>query len=495
MQTLFKSNLFSSSSSKMGAKSFLSGGKKLGSSIVGAAKNNIVNFARTAQAMIPQKKEEKENNFIKNYTNFFGSKKTEKILRKNLKLVRDSLVNTFEIAKLLKASIVSITKNLKGGFGKGGGIFGLLSGGLGGILIAALPILLKIAAIGSIVGIGIALLNSPKFREAFFKFVESSASVIWKLIKTVAMASIKFMFGETKHSKEVKESLKGSVINAQIEEHGAEKTLQMLREQYDRDKESGFLDTFRAKRDGIEDEYIRRMTDVERKLAKEQGTKNIVSIMEKEINIRTEEIRKERNNSPELKEIMKNQDKKAYDEYRAETKRLMKDMEKEIREKYKQILVKGADGGSIDESVSGIGKKFEGSTAFDKPIKEVSEKKVEGVKESGEVKSDANQNVSSPFTTENNVDTTPFNVDAVKSNLSDSSFTTSYKMTESGSIFNLQPIPTTIGDATNRSSSGGDVTSTSNGGTSGGDAVTFYSSSNPDSSYHKLNALMTFNIV
>ena len=76
--------------------------------------------------------------------------------------------------------------------------------------------------------------------------------------------------------------------------------------------------------------------------------------------------------------------------------------------------------------------------------------------------------------------------------MSDSSFTTSYKMTESGSIFNLQPIPTTIGDATNRSSSGGDVTSTSNGGTSGGDAVTFYSSSNPDSSYHKLNALMTF---
>ena len=69
-------------------------------------------------------------------------------------------------------------------------------------------------------------------------------------------------------------------------------------------------------------------------------------------------------------------------------------------------------------------------------------------------------------------------------------------MAESGSIINLQGVPMTMGDATNRSSSGGDVTSTSNGGgTSGGDAVTFYSSSNPDSSYHKLNALMTFNIV
>ena len=109
MQTLFKSNLFSKSSSKVGAKNFLSGGKKLGSSIVGAARNNIIGFNRTAKAMVPQKKEENENSFIKNYTNFFGSKKTEKILRKNLKLVRDSLVNTFEIARHLKAVIVDIS--------------------------------------------------------------------------------------------------------------------------------------------------------------------------------------------------------------------------------------------------------------------------------------------------------------------------------------------------------------------------------------------------
>ena len=76
MQTLFKG-------SKIKAKSFISGGKKLGSSIVGAARNNIIGFNRTAQAMVPEKKEENQNSFIKNYTNFFGSKKTEKILRKN----------------------------------------------------------------------------------------------------------------------------------------------------------------------------------------------------------------------------------------------------------------------------------------------------------------------------------------------------------------------------------------------------------------------------
>ena len=81
MQTLFKG-------SKLSTKNFISGGKKLGSSIVGAARNNIVGFNKVAQSIIPQKKEEKENNFIGNYTNFFGSKKTEKILRKNLKLLK-----------------------------------------------------------------------------------------------------------------------------------------------------------------------------------------------------------------------------------------------------------------------------------------------------------------------------------------------------------------------------------------------------------------------
>ena len=73
----------------------------------------------------------------------------KKILRKNLKLVRDSLVNTFEIARHLKAVIVDITKSLKGKDGKGGGLLGgliksFLGGLFGGALIAALPFLLKL---------------------------------------------------------------------------------------------------------------------------------------------------------------------------------------------------------------------------------------------------------------------------------------------------------------------------------------------------------------
>tara|TARA_B100000700_G_scaffold160772_1_gene177989 strand:+ start:94 stop:1512 length:1419 start_codon:yes stop_codon:yes gene_type:complete len=472
MQTLFKPNLFSSSSSKVGAKNFVSGGKKLGSSIVGAAKNNIIGFNRTAQAMMPEKKEEKESSFIKNYTNFFGSKKTEKILRKNLKLVRDSLVNTFEIARHLKAAIISISGGLKGGAGKGGGLFGgfmdaiktFLTGALGGALIAALPILLKIAAVGGLLAFAIALWKNEKFKKATLNFLKESAEFIWESIKSLAIASIKWMFGETEHSKEVKQSLSPKVINANIKEHGAEKTLEMLRDQYARDKESGFLDSFRAKRDGIEDEYIRRMTDVERKISKQQGTKNIVSIMEKEVHIRKEEIRKKRNNSPELKAIIASKDKKAYDAYRSETLRLMKETETEIRDKYQQILLKGADGGSIHESMI-EGKKWEGSTAFDQRTS------------SSSVSSDSNSEVN-----------------AVKSDLTSMNFENFY---DDGSLdeskFSFAPI--TFNNAQGQDSSGGEIVNASGGSSPGGNAVTFYSSSNSDPSYHKLNALMTFNIV
>ena len=72
--------LFGAAKIGMGMKSFISGGAKLGSSVLGAAKNTAVGVKKTAQSLVPQKKEEKGNKFVGNYTSFFGSKKTEKIL-------------------------------------------------------------------------------------------------------------------------------------------------------------------------------------------------------------------------------------------------------------------------------------------------------------------------------------------------------------------------------------------------------------------------------
>ena len=449
MQTLFKSNLFSTSSSKMGAKNFLSGGKKLGSSIVGAAKNNIVNFARTAQAMIPQKKEEKENNFIKNYTNFFGSKKTEKILRKNLKLVRYSLVKTVEIAKLLKASIVSITKDLKGkGIGKGGGIFGsLLAGGLGGLLVAALPALAAIVAAGGLLAFGIALWKSPEFREATLNFIGNRARDIFNFLKDLIGNFVK------------------SVLPPWLSDP------------------VGFIRNIITGGD----EFSKKHSELDQRL-KDAGMNTIGKSLDRS---RQDNRRGTSGRSPEQEKI--------FQEVEAERSKLdeaKNTMNKDMSDAQKNIDADRKPGEKrLIEEIKSLPPTSKERVAKEKELRLYQVKTRELKKEARkEIKADANKSVSSlPPSTDTTVNGT--SVDAVKSDLNNVSFADSLKMTEGGSIFNLQPIPTTIGDATNKSGSGGDVTSTSNGGTSGGDAVTFYSSSNPDSSYHKLNALMTFNIV
>ena len=45
----------------MGMKSFISGGAKMGSSVLGAVKNTAVGVNKAAQSIVPQKKEEKES--------------------------------------------------------------------------------------------------------------------------------------------------------------------------------------------------------------------------------------------------------------------------------------------------------------------------------------------------------------------------------------------------------------------------------------------------
>ena len=442
MQTLFKSNLFSNSSSKVGAKSFLSGGKKLGSSIVGAAKNNIINFSRTAKAMVPQKKEENENSFIKNYTNFFGSKKTEKILRKNLKLVRDSLVNTFEIARHLKAAIVSISKGLKGGVGgKGGGLFDMikaaLAGGLMGALIAALPFLLKLAAIGSIVGLGLLLWKSKKFRDATLEFIGSAAKkiveLLWGAIKALLPKWIWNPVGfirdiitggdefSKKHS-ELDQRLKDAGMNTKgISENRSKQEI-------------------RHSKHGRTEEQQKIFEEVE---AEREKLSDAKTDMKGDIKSALSDIDDERNNSPQRKALVD----------KIEGPNRLKDENKRLKVR-KQLEI------------------YDNETARLKR------------EEKENIISDANQKVSSPSST----------VEGTKSDLNNMNFENFY---DDGSLdeskFNFVPI--TFNNAQAQDSSVGDVVNSSGGSGSSGNAVTFYSSSNSDPSYHKLNALMTFNIV
>ena len=75
-----------------------------------AAKSSIRRMEKTTDALSKAPDVTKEQKFGISYVQFFGSKKNSKILKKSLKSIRDSLVATFEIAKLLRSEV---SKNVK----------------------------------------------------------------------------------------------------------------------------------------------------------------------------------------------------------------------------------------------------------------------------------------------------------------------------------------------------------------------------------------------
>ena len=121
---------------KIGAKSLLSSGKKLGSTLMGTPIKVAQKLLPPTKQLAKERRQNDSSQFVKNYLDFFGAKKTAKILRNNLKITRDALVDMFETTKLLKIQIRNITDSLKrkggkDGKKKGGGLGGLLGGGLG----------------------------------------------------------------------------------------------------------------------------------------------------------------------------------------------------------------------------------------------------------------------------------------------------------------------------------------------------------------------------
>ena len=104
-----------------------------GGGLISAARNNIRSLQTKTQNISEPRSDNKSQKFGSAYTNFFGSKKTVKILQKNLTAIKKSLASTFEIAIALRKSIAQTAKGFGGG-GKKGGLFGGLFGGLGGLL-------------------------------------------------------------------------------------------------------------------------------------------------------------------------------------------------------------------------------------------------------------------------------------------------------------------------------------------------------------------------
>ena len=163
-----------------------------------AAKSSIRRMEKTTDAISKAPDVTKEQKFGINYVQFFGSKKNSKILKKSLKSIRDSLVATFEIAKLLRSEVsknVKLigekTKGNKGFFGLGlGGILGLVS-------LLANPIVLSVLGIGAGIIGGKFLFDFLKDnRGQIIEFVLNKTKGLYNTLQGLIVRILRDFFGD-----------------------------------------------------------------------------------------------------------------------------------------------------------------------------------------------------------------------------------------------------------------------------------------------------------
>ena len=155
-----------------------------GGGLISAAKNNIRSLQTKTQNISEPRSDNKSQKFGAAYTNFFGSKKTVKILQKNLTAIKKSLASTFEIAIALRKSIAQTAKGFGGGDKKGGlfgGLFGAVGaiGGLFGLIgglasILTNPWLLGILGAGSLAAAIAIILSDSDAANFIKKFITNS---------------------------------------------------------------------------------------------------------------------------------------------------------------------------------------------------------------------------------------------------------------------------------------------------------------------------------
>ena len=156
-----------------------------------AAKNSISRTKELTSNISKANETVKKNEkFAMNFIEFFGSKKTAKILKKSLETIKKSLVATLEIAKLLRTSLNDLVKAGKksGRGGLFGGIGGLIGGAIAAFFGKAALITLGILAVG---GLGALLVAN---REAVFNFLNTNRKRLEGIVKPIIDAQLKNMF-------------------------------------------------------------------------------------------------------------------------------------------------------------------------------------------------------------------------------------------------------------------------------------------------------------
>ena len=163
--------------------------KPISRGLIVAARNSVNKVQESTQTI--SKRLNKNEKFAMNYVEFFGSKKTTKILKKNLKSIKESLMSTFEMAKILKKRVGEMSKG--GGIGAAGGALGGVAGVLGKGLLGGL---FGKLVIGSLVGlavggIGYLLAKNP---EKFFEFLKKQEEQFSRIVMGIVKKSVPQLF-------------------------------------------------------------------------------------------------------------------------------------------------------------------------------------------------------------------------------------------------------------------------------------------------------------
>ena len=183
--------------------------KIMGSAAAGlfsAAKSSIRRMEKTTDIISKAPDVTKEQKFGINYVQFFGSKKNSKILKKSLKSIRDSLVATFEIAKLLRSEVSKNVKLIGDKTKKNKGLFGI---GLGGILslisLLTNPIVLTVLGIGAgAAGIGFLGAFLYSNRDKIIEFIMDKARGLYDFLQSFVSNVVRDFLSDRAKSPELR---------------------------------------------------------------------------------------------------------------------------------------------------------------------------------------------------------------------------------------------------------------------------------------------------
>ena len=170
-----------------------------------AAKSSIRRVEKTTDTISKAPDVTKDQKFGINYVQFFGSKKNSKILKKSLQSIRDSLVATFAIAKLLRSEVSKNVKLIGDKTKKNKGLFGIGLGGVLGLISLLTNPILGVLGIGAGVAAGGFLI---KFlydnRDNIINFIMDKAKGLYDFLQSFVSNVVRDFLSDRAKSPELR---------------------------------------------------------------------------------------------------------------------------------------------------------------------------------------------------------------------------------------------------------------------------------------------------